>query len=93
MKFDRRGRLRYEPEQKAALIEADAASGLSGPKFAPPGLETGEASSYPIHPIHPGPTSRLFLFVPFDPFVVPHFINLSVFSEYSVVPSSAAGSG
>ncbi len=35
--------------------------------FAPPGLETSDASS---HPIHPGPNSRLFLFVPFDPFVV-----------------------
>jgi transposase-like protein len=34
VKFDRRGRLRYAPEQKAALIEAFAASGLSGPKFA-----------------------------------------------------------
>jgi transposase-like protein len=34
VKFDRRGRLRYAPEQKVALIEAYAASGLSGPKFA-----------------------------------------------------------
>jgi transposase-like protein len=34
VKFDRRGRLRYGPEQKAALVEAYAASGLSGPKFA-----------------------------------------------------------
>ena len=34
MKFDRRGRLRYAPEQKASLIEAYAASGLSGPRFA-----------------------------------------------------------
>jgi hypothetical protein len=34
VKFDRRGRLRYAPEQKAALMEAFAASGLSGPKFA-----------------------------------------------------------
>lgn len=34
VKFDRRGRLRYAPEQKAALVEAYAASGLSGPKFA-----------------------------------------------------------
>lgn len=34
VKFDRRGRLRYAPEQKSALIEAYAASGLSGPKFA-----------------------------------------------------------
>lgn len=34
VKFDRRGRLRYAPEQKAALVEAFATSGLSGPKFA-----------------------------------------------------------
>jgi transposase-like protein len=34
VKFDRRGRLRYAPEQKAALVEAYAASGVSGPKFA-----------------------------------------------------------
>jgi hypothetical protein len=34
VKFDRRGRIRYAPEQKAALVEACAASGLSGPKFA-----------------------------------------------------------
>ena len=34
VKFDRRGRLRYAPEQKAALVEAYATSGLSGPKFA-----------------------------------------------------------
>jgi transposase-like protein len=34
VKFDRRGRLRYAPEQKAALLEAFASSGLSGPKFA-----------------------------------------------------------
>jgi hypothetical protein len=31
LKTDRRGRLRYTPEQKQALIEA---SGLSGPRFA-----------------------------------------------------------
>lgn len=34
VRFDRRGRLRYSPEQKAALLEAYDASGLSGPKFA-----------------------------------------------------------
>jgi transposase-like protein len=34
VKFDRRGRLRYAPEQKAAILEAFAKSGLSGPKFA-----------------------------------------------------------
>ena len=34
VKIDRRGRLRYAPEQRAALIEAYVASGLSGPKFA-----------------------------------------------------------
>ena len=34
VKFDRRGRLRYSPEQKAALLEAYDTSGLSGPKFA-----------------------------------------------------------
>jgi hypothetical protein len=34
VKFNRRGRLRYAPEQKASLIEAYAARGLSGPKFA-----------------------------------------------------------
>jgi len=34
VKFDRRGRLRYAPEQKAAILAAFASSGLSGPKFA-----------------------------------------------------------
>lgn len=34
VRSDRRGRLRYAPEQKAAILEAYAASGLSGPKFA-----------------------------------------------------------
>lgn len=34
VKFDRRGRLRYAPEQKAAILDAFASSGLSGPKFA-----------------------------------------------------------
>jgi transposase-like protein len=34
LKADRRGRLRYTPEQKQALIEAYEASGLSGPRFA-----------------------------------------------------------
>jgi hypothetical protein len=34
VKFDRRGRLREAPEQRSALIEAYAAGGLSGPKFA-----------------------------------------------------------
>lgn len=33
VKSDRRGRLRYAPEQKAALVKAYAASGLSGPRF------------------------------------------------------------
>ena len=34
IKSDRRGRLRYTPEHKAALTEAYEASGLSGPRFA-----------------------------------------------------------
>jgi transposase-like protein len=34
VKSDRRGRLRYTPEQKAALVEAYQSSGLSGPRFA-----------------------------------------------------------
>ena len=34
VKFDRRGRLRHAPEQKAAILDAFASSGLSGPKFA-----------------------------------------------------------
>ena len=34
MKSDRRGRLRYSAEQKAAMVEACQASGLSGPRFA-----------------------------------------------------------
>jgi DNA-binding transcriptional regulator YiaG len=34
VRSDRRGRLRYAPEQKAAILEAFAKSGLSGPKFA-----------------------------------------------------------
>jgi hypothetical protein len=33
MKADRRGRLRYTPEQKQALIEAYQASCLSCPRF------------------------------------------------------------
>ena len=34
IKSDRRGRLRFTPEQRAAMLEAFDASGLSGPKFA-----------------------------------------------------------
>jgi DNA-binding transcriptional regulator YiaG len=34
VKSDRRGRLRYAPEQKAAMMEAFDSSGLSGPEFA-----------------------------------------------------------
>jgi transposase-like protein len=34
MKTDRLGRLRYAPEQKAAIIEAYLASGMSAPRFA-----------------------------------------------------------
>jgi hypothetical protein len=34
VKFDQRGRLRYAPQLKAALVETYAASGLSGPKLA-----------------------------------------------------------
>ena len=34
VRFDRRGRLRYSPEQKSALLDAYDASGLSGPNFA-----------------------------------------------------------
>ena len=34
LKSDRRGRLRYSAEQKACLVDAYQASGLSGPRFA-----------------------------------------------------------
>ena len=34
MKADRRGRLRYTPEQKQALVESYEVSGLSCPRFA-----------------------------------------------------------
>lgn len=34
LKADRRGRLRYTPEQKQALVEAYGTSGLSAPRFA-----------------------------------------------------------
>lgn len=34
LKADRRGRLRYSPEQRNALVEACEASGLSTPRFA-----------------------------------------------------------
>jgi transposase-like protein len=34
LKSDRRGRLRFPPEQRLALLDAYDASGLSGPKFA-----------------------------------------------------------
>lgn len=33
VKLNRRGRLRYAPEQKASLVEAYAISGVSGLKF------------------------------------------------------------
>jgi transposase-like protein len=34
MKTDRRGRLRYTPEQKNTMVEGYMASGLSAPRFA-----------------------------------------------------------
>ena len=34
LKADRRGRLRYYPEQREALVKACEASGLSVPRFA-----------------------------------------------------------
>ena len=34
LKSDVRGRLRYSAEQKSALVETYATSGLSGPRFA-----------------------------------------------------------
>ena len=34
MKIDRRGRLRYAPEQKQTMVEAYQASGLSAARFA-----------------------------------------------------------
>ena len=34
LKSDRRGRLRYSAEQRAALVDAYQSSGLSGPRFA-----------------------------------------------------------
>ena len=34
LKADRRGRLRYCPEQRSALVDAYQSSGLSGPRFA-----------------------------------------------------------
>jgi hypothetical protein len=36
VRSDRRGRLRYAAEQKAAILEAYAQSGLSDPKFVAP---------------------------------------------------------
>ena len=58
VKFDRRGRLRYAPEQKAALVEAYAASGLSGPKFAAlhgVNYQTfGKRSTEPLYPTAAG---------------------------------------
>jgi hypothetical protein len=50
--------------------------------FAPLGLETSNASSHPINPIHPGPNSRLFPFVPFAHFVVPHSPNFAPFAPF-----------
>jgi hypothetical protein len=41
MKTDRLGRLRYAPEQKAAVIEAYHASGMSAPRFAVNGVING----------------------------------------------------
>ena len=34
IKSDRRGRLRYTPDQRKALVEACQSSGLSTPRFA-----------------------------------------------------------
>jgi len=34
MRSDRRGRLRYTPEQKKSMLDACRASGLSAPRFA-----------------------------------------------------------
>ena len=34
MKTDRRGRMRYAPEQKKTMVDAYLASGLSAPRFA-----------------------------------------------------------
>jgi len=34
LKSDRRGRIRFTPEQRTAMLDAYDASGLSGPKFA-----------------------------------------------------------
>jgi transposase-like protein len=34
MKTDRRGRLRYTPEQKKTMVDAYLASGFSAPRFA-----------------------------------------------------------
>jgi transposase-like protein len=34
MKADRRGRLRYTPEQKKTMVDAYLVSGLSAPRFA-----------------------------------------------------------
>ena len=34
LKSDRRGRIRFTPEQRTAILDAYDASGLSGPKFA-----------------------------------------------------------
>ena len=34
MKTDRRGRMRYTPEQKKTMVDAYLASGLSAPRFA-----------------------------------------------------------
>jgi transposase-like protein len=34
LKSDRRGRIRFTPEQRSSMLDAYDASGLSGPKFA-----------------------------------------------------------
>ena len=38
MKTDRRGRLRYTPEQKKTMVDAYLVSGLSAPHFAGSGF-------------------------------------------------------
>lgn len=72
MKSDRRGRLRYTPEHKAALVEAYESSGLSGPRFAAVhGVNYQTLASWlqkRKHPVSPKPPGlsepAFFSFVP-----------------------------
>ena len=72
LKSDRRGRLRYSAEQRAALVDAYQSSGLSGPRFAAiHGVAYQTLAAWILKrkkgsaPPPPGlPNSTLFSFVP-----------------------------